>query len=700
MSCEDFPTIQTAKTYKLDAETTNEVITLDSDRTSEASDGKTKKTFWGIEKDATNQLADIQQRADEQYSDINNQYILRNKGDYATDPLLEFYYEFTDFNGLIYFPIVAPYQVDSATYPDPSSDPNLRLGQATDDSLITATGSTTPRRLDDRFADTVNAKDFGAIGGGVVDDTAAIQAAIDTGRQVILPSGDYAVSSLLVDCPFRITGAGRLLISGNISLTDNCTSVHIENISIVGGGGIITATSSSIVGMVRVNNLTMQDCQTGIHLLGRASNVVVQNSTFLNLHRTSGATSCQALRVGNNVSSDAEESVGITFDNNFVSGVLNDFDTETHAVLIHGRNVHISNNHIENVYHSFERACEAIYLKSVNSTVTGNTILDCGPSDDGCISVKGTDYSDASSPSSFENIIQGNTVRYTSEDKQVIGVSAQSVNSTVSNNTLYNCYLRLFSTERISAVGNVIDITSDGIFNFCMEISNASDVAVMGNTFMIRINNFTANTFESVRVRNTSSEDMSKVVIQDNKFITDLPDLNTGANAIASISVWSEVSAINDALMIGNEFSINAPQAQSAAKVAPFHFQGAFGISSTMKDNIALDTSNLFIDTSTSLNYSIYNNVISSIDVSTSNLGLLNNSGVTITNTNATADRLVYPENAIPGAKLTVKCTHPAYAMTVNTVGTGQFYDGSTTRIVSPGETLNMECVSSGYWLA
>ncbi|AUR96551.1 pectin lyase fold/virulence factor [Vibrio phage 1.226.O._10N.261.48.E5] len=232
MACEDYPTKQTAKTFKLDAETVNEVVTSSDDRTNPASDGLTKKTLAGIENDATNQLSDIQQRADDQYSDINNQYVLRNKGDYVTDPLLEFYYEFADFNGLIYFPIVAPYQVDSTTYPDPSNDPNLRLGQATDDSLVTATGSTTPRRLDDRFADVVNLLDFGAVGDGVTDDSAAIQLALNSlteGQKLISPSRTYRCSSEISRSFGR--GSDRVIIELNgVFVFESSNGFHFKDV--------------------------------------------------------------------------------------------------------------------------------------------------------------------------------------------------------------------------------------------------------------------------------------------------------------------------------------------------------------------------------------------------------------------------------------------------------------------------------------
>lgn len=115
MSCEDYPTAQTAKTFKLDAETVNEVVTLEQDRTSEASDGKTKKTLWGIENDATNQRDEFEQLASDQrdsfeasFSSQFNFKRIGNISDYAGQSLPEAdklnSYQFPDNSGDWYVP--------------------------------------------------------------------------------------------------------------------------------------------------------------------------------------------------------------------------------------------------------------------------------------------------------------------------------------------------------------------------------------------------------------------------------------------------------------------------------------------------------------------------------------------------------------------------------------------------------------------
>ena len=100
---------------------------------------------------------------------------------------------------------------------------------------ITSTGSTTPRTLANRFAEVVNVKDFGAVGDGATDDTAAIQAAINAavsiGNAIVeFPPKTYLVSTLTVSqaCPswnvacfLSITGGTsslKITLKGNGSI--------------------------------------------------------------------------------------------------------------------------------------------------------------------------------------------------------------------------------------------------------------------------------------------------------------------------------------------------------------------------------------------------------------------------------------------------------------------------------------------------
>lgn len=63
----------------------------------------------------------------------------------------------------------------------------------------------------------ISVKDFGAVGDGVTDDTAAIQAAIDTGaKEIHRPDGRYAVTSISYGFDVTFTGPGIIVPSSEV----------------------------------------------------------------------------------------------------------------------------------------------------------------------------------------------------------------------------------------------------------------------------------------------------------------------------------------------------------------------------------------------------------------------------------------------------------------------------------------------------
>jgi hypothetical protein len=102
-------------------------------------------------------------------------------------------------------------------------------------------GSSVERNVQVKLQETVSVKDFGAVGDGVTDDTAAIQAAIDAvatsgGGSVFIPIGDYLITSTLTDFNTVASTSGGL----PIRLVGECASeVTSDQVSRIKTSGAI-----------------------------------------------------------------------------------------------------------------------------------------------------------------------------------------------------------------------------------------------------------------------------------------------------------------------------------------------------------------------------------------------------------------------------------------------------------------------------
>lgn len=167
---------------------------------------------------------------------------------------------------------------------DPDDNPHAtkaELAAGSGSSLVTFTqagAGAVSRSLQAKGRDTVSVKDFGAVGDGATDDTAAINAAIASlgagGGIVLLPRGDYRITAkLTVSTPVTLAGAGRGFTSNQYStriLKDgNFVGIEFAQGSAYGGARDFTLHS--------VNNADVSD---GIYITsGRVSldHVNVQN---------------------------------------------------------------------------------------------------------------------------------------------------------------------------------------------------------------------------------------------------------------------------------------------------------------------------------------------------------------------------------------------------------------------------------------
>lgn len=136
-----------------------------------------------------------------------------------------------------------------------------------------------------KFAEFVSVKDFGAVGNGSTDDSAAIQAAVDASSTVYFPAGNYKINTPITLSANNHIWTHEAILTGNVGATN--LIITADN-TVVDGFSIYAAAPGSTLGIrltgtdVVVKNCSFYSVTYCIHLYPCKS-VLIDNNYFYNI---------------------------------------------------------------------------------------------------------------------------------------------------------------------------------------------------------------------------------------------------------------------------------------------------------------------------------------------------------------------------------------------------------------------------------
>jgi parallel beta-helix repeat protein len=390
-----------------------------------------------------------------------------------------------------------------------------------------------------KFRDTVSVKDFGAVGDGVANDTAAIQAALSSGAtSVHITAGTYLVTGLTVAASCTIYGSG-ILKKGTASATPllniTANNVTVDGVEFQGASlnatpatyvsgdtAILCAGSSSVSPRngITVRNVTINGFADFGMFIRYAQNVMVTNNrvsycgyagiTFLSVIRgiingntiqeinaSAGAVNWYGISLTRDPSVNSTNSAPCTqcvVSNNIVQNVPQWTGIDSHAPyqsVITGNNVSGCKN---GIYAQYDDGSAAFPMEARQVEISNNVVTGPSTASNSVIGIASIGLAALPNDGIF---IIGNTIVGCGDYASSVGAIhiSSSINSKASDNHVMRAIRMGIS---LTGTSSYVDISRNIVDGVQAGASSASYV-------YLQLANLTNCSFNDNRMRNTTA---------------------------------------------------------------------------------------------------------------------------------------------------------------------------------------------------
>lgn len=408
------------------------------------------------------------------------------------------------------------------------------------------------RTVQARLRDFVTVEDYGAVGDGSTDDTAAIQAAINglTSGQTLVFDRNYKVNGSLTltsKTRVRLTGKGKVFLSGAASssyifqLVGTCDDVEIDHLTLVGDNNsgytqtAIGCNSGQTISNTRFHDLNISNINVGIshnaNLSGSWTGGLCYNNTLDNCLGTVsgsgyGIQMAKATRIkvyGNTINNSGRHSIYQAAGVNCNNIIENNIITNHRSTVGDG---------------SFR--CAIVVARSSDVSVLNNKVY---AAKDGCMEIAQVT---ADSANCTNILVEGNTFTNRANAVHTILIGEQAKPGS-------------YTTSYVTICGNTFDddLSVTAALPPNIYILNGTNLTIENNRFTRR--NVTSSLSAGILLGDNTylnnSLDVQNCSIRNNVATA---DANTGTNGF--VTVCSTVSTGSNNYWVKDNTALNWPK--------------------------------------------------------------------------------------------------------------------------------------------